>query len=424
MAGYDEDEVTMAVAAARRVAPAEAVGFLGAATAGGPPLARTVAAAQGWERVRTADFAGSPNAGMEALLACLDFVDAREEPALLVAADRARGPPDDPAEHGQGAAAVAVLVTPGAALQVEEVAASSRESYGETVRDEAGRPRSLGVGTRAADVLSEVARRLAEGEDGLRVACSEPDGVFARRTLEGTVSSDALVGGVVARTGDTATCSPFLALLEGLQDADEGDRFLLLAYGAGAAAGLRLRAAASVAGLPRPLQILERGGVDLDYGSYAQHRRFLTSRTGHEGSMGAYLPLPDYLDSVPQRYRLEAGRCVECGQVHFPPRLVCLSCGGRAFETEPLSGQGEVHAVTVIARGSAPSEFREQQDLIGAYAVALVRLREGPRIVAQMTDCDPETVEIGTPVEAVLRRIYRQEGVVRYGYKFRLGNLP
>ena len=78
-----------------------------------------------------------------------------------------------------------------------------------------------------------------------------------------------------------------------------------------------------------------------------------------------------------------------------------------------------MYARTVIAEGSSPSEFQDQQDLIGAYPVALVQLEEGPRLIAQLTEVDPEAVVIGLAIEAVFRRIYRQEGVARYGTKFR-----
>ena len=37
---------------------------------------------------------------------------------------------------------------------------------------------------------------------------------------------------------------------------------------------------------------------------------------------------------------------------------------------------------------------------------------------AQLTDCDPEMVRIGDSVRAVVRRIYEQEGIGRYGMKF------
>ena len=59
--------------------------------------------------------------------------------------------------------------------------------------------------------------------------------------------------------------------------------------------------------------------------------------------------------------------------------------------------------------------------MTGEFAVALIRLAEGPLIVGQMTDCDPHQLEIGTPVTMVTRRLYEQDGVLRYGYKFKPG---
>jgi uncharacterized OB-fold protein len=53
--------------------------------------------------------------------------------------------------------------------------------------------------------------------------------------------------------------------------------------------------------------------------------------------------------------------------------------------------------------------------------VALVDLAEGVRVTAQLTDVDPEDVEIGMPVEMVTRRIQEKgpQGYLVYGYKFR-----
>ena len=53
--------------------------------------------------------------------------------------------------------------------------------------------------------------------------------------------------------------------------------------------------------------------------------------------------------------------------------------------------------------------------------VALVKLDEGPMLTAQLTDVDPEAVEIGLPVEMVTRKLRSdgEEGMIVYGYKFR-----
>jgi hypothetical protein len=55
------------------------------------------------------------------------------------------------------------------------------------------------------------------------------------------------------------------------------------------------------------------------------------------------------------------------------------------------------------------------------YAVALVKLQEGPLVTAQLTDIAPDEVEIGMPVEMVTRKVreFGEDGVIVYGYKFR-----
>jgi uncharacterized OB-fold protein len=133
----------------------------------------------------------------------------------------------------------------------------------------------------------------------------------------------------------------------------------------------------------------------------------------------AYISIPTYWKSLPQRYKLVGCKCEGCGKILFPPRNFCDSCGGKIFSEFRLSGDGEVITNTIIARGAAPPEFIEQQKKAGSFAVVIVKLSEGPTIIAQMTDCDPNDVKIGMKVESVIRKIYEQEGVIRYGFKFR-----
>lgn len=133
----------------------------------------------------------------------------------------------------------------------------------------------------------------------------------------------------------------------------------------------------------------------------------------------AYISIPTYWKSLPQRYKLIGRKCVECGKILFPPRNFCDACGGKNFSDFRLSGEGEVITNTIIARGAAPPEFIDLQKKTGSFAVVIVKLSEGPTIIAQMTDCNPNDVAIGMKVESVIRKIYEQEGVIRYGFKFR-----
>lgn len=116
---------------------------------------------------------------------------------------------------------------------------------------------------------------------------------------------------------------------------------------------------------------------------------------------------------IPQRYRLEAGKCKNCGKIYFPPRLVCDECGGRKFETIRLKGEGKIFSWTVIR--VPPSEFKDQ----APYAIGIIELDEGVRITCQIVDCEFDEIEIGKRVKIEFRKISEdgKSGVIYYGYK-------
>lgn len=135
--------------------------------------------------------------------------------------------------------------------------------------------------------------------------------------------------------------------------------------------------------------------------------------------MGAHVSVPAYQRTIPQRYRLAAGKCTRCGAIVFPPKVACPTCRTTQQQDIFLSGWGQIESFTVIEGAGAPPEFVNQARALGRYVVALVRLDEGPRVVAQITDCEPESIWLGMRVKATFRQLYVQEGVIRYGYKFR-----
>ncbi|UCE20288.1 MAG: Zn-ribbon domain-containing OB-fold protein [Gemmatimonadota bacterium] len=119
-----------------------------------------------------------------------------------------------------------------------------------------------------------------------------------------------------------------------------------------------------------------------------------------------------YWREIPQRYRLEAGKCTRCGKTYFPPRLVC-ACGAREFEIVRLKDEGTLQTFTVIR--VAPSQFVDE----APYAIGIVELNDGVRLTAQVVDCDVEHLEIGQKVKVEFRRIQTvgEAGILCYGYK-------
>jgi len=115
------------------------------------------------------------------------------------------------------------------------------------------------------------------------------------------------------------------------------------------------------------------------------------------------------------RYRLIGARCKSCGRIHYPPRAACPYCGGRELESVELPRTGTLESWSVVY--SVPGNSR----LHAPTLVGLVRLDNGVRIVAELTDADPEDLKEGIRVEAVVRRVAEDgdTGTIAYAVKFR-----
>jgi uncharacterized OB-fold protein len=120
-----------------------------------------------------------------------------------------------------------------------------------------------------------------------------------------------------------------------------------------------------------------------------------------------------YWREIPQRYRLEAGRCKGCGKVWFPPRLVCPDCKKQTFEKVRLPDRGKLTTYTVIR--VAPKDFTDE----APYVVGIVELDGGVPLQCQVVDCTPEELAIGIPVKIEFRKIKEEgePGILCYGYK-------
>ena len=125
------------------------------------------------------------------------------------------------------------------------------------------------------------------------------------------------------------------------------------------------------------------------------------------------MPSPRYWREIPNRYRLEAARCAGCGKVVFPARRICPSCRGADFEKLTLARKGVVITSTVIH--VPPDDFLME----APYAMAVVETPEGARLMVQVVDCDPSTVQPGTEVSLEFRLIRKEghSGILCYGHK-------
>jgi uncharacterized protein len=106
--------------------------------------------------------------------------------------------------------------------------------------------------------------------------------------------------------------------------------------------------------------------------------------------------------------RLALQRCDGCDAVIWYPRGLCPECGGTSLTWFDASGRGRVYSYTVNRRGMG--EYREASP----YVLAYVELEEGPRVLTNVVDCDPESVRIGDAVRAVFHPAGDGVALVRF----------
>ncbi len=94
---------------------------------------------------------------------------------------------------------------------------------------------------------------------------------------------------------------------------------------------------------------------------------------------------------------LIGSECRNCGFKTLPQRRICPACHEIDCETITFSGHGKLSAFTIIYVPTA-SMLERGYDAKNPYCVGIVKLVEGPSVMAQILDVDlhqPENIKIG-----------------------------
>jgi len=97
-----------------------------------------------------------------------------------------------------------------------------------------------------------------------------------------------------------------------------------------------------------------------------------------------------------RRHELVVQRCTGCGTHRFPARDICSRCLSRDAAWTPVSGRGSVFSWAIMHKVYHPGFAAEVP-----YAVVVIELDEGARLVSNLVDCAPADIRAGMPVEVV-----------------------
>src|SRR5246127_606011 len=96
---------------------------------------------------------------------------------------------------------------------------------------------------------------------------------------------------------------------------------------------------------------------------------------------------------------LRLQRCEDCRHVYFPPRPFCPKCASRNVAVMKASGRATLLSY-VIHHRPAPG-------FTPPYAIAVVELAEGPRMMTNIIDCPqtPEALELDMKLEVAFEAL-------------------
>ena len=101
--------------------------------------------------------------------------------------------------------------------------------------------------------------------------------------------------------------------------------------------------------------------------------------------------------------------CEDCKHVQYYQQALCRACGGENLTHRPASGHGKVHSFSVVHRAPGPA-FKADVP----YAVLLVELREGPRMISTYLGGDPAEVTFDMDVMLVCEQVSNEITLPRF----------
>jgi len=112
-------------------------------------------------------------------------------------------------------------------------------------------------------------------------------------------------------------------------------------------------------------------------------------------------PTPEtqhYWDGTKQG-ELRLQKCDSCHSTYFPPRPFCPECGAREVSVVTASGRGTLYSYVI---NHLPSPGFEPP-----FAIAVVELEEGPRLMSNIVDCEqtPEALQLDMALEVTFERL-------------------
>ena len=432
VASHDEDTTTMGVEAARRAlrsAPGAAPSALWFATATPAYLDKTNAttvhaALRQPAEVGAFDFGGALRSGVGALRTALE--SGGTGTTLVVVSDLRDGLPTSADESAGGDGAAAVLVGddgPGTPVVAEYLGGASvsdefldrwrtaGDRRSRTWEERFGETRYVPLGADAWQAGLKAAGVTAEAVD--RVVVTGMHGRAAKAVGRALGVRDGVLADDLGSTvGQTGAAHAGLVLAAMLEEASPGEVVAVVSLADGAdVLVFRTTPALAAWSAADPVAAQVAAGADLPYGKFLSWRGMVTPEPPRR-------PEPQRVSSSAAwrneewKFGFVGSKDRSSGAVHLPPSRVSMT-GGAVDDMVPFDradAEATIATYTIDRLAYSPSP---------PIVFAVLDFDGGGRFPVELTDVDPDTVDIGDRVAMTFRRLYTADGIHDYFWKAR-----
>ncbi len=436
VANFDEDSITMAVAAGLDAlngtdhSKVDGVYFASTTLPYKERLnAGIITAALGTrDQVRAADFTGSPRAGTTALLAALESVSSGQTGTMMVCASESRlGKPASASEMIYGDGAAAMLVGDRNVIAEFKGSFSTTYDFVDHFRGDMAKYdrqwedrwiRDLGIEQLVPEAVQGLMDKCGlTGSDFNKVVfpCIYPP---ARKKVYKVLglNPEADQSNLQLEMGDSGAAHALVMLSAALKQASPGDKILVISFGSGCDAMVfevtdEIKNLAPRNGIAGGLA--RKAELD-NYNKYLVWRDILPVEVGLRGEEDVNTRFSMLWRKRKEVLGLWGCKCKNCGTAQYPQQRICANpeCGTADQMEEYLFSDKLGRVASFTADALAPS--------VNPPAIyGQVEFEGGGKYLFDLTDCDMNEVKTGMAVAMSFRRKFKdiKRGISNYFWK-------
>ena len=432
VANYDEDAITMAVAAAldclqQRDRNCIDGFFLASTSMPFGERQNAVIASDGLDckaGVRTADFSGSTRAGTTALLSALDATT--DETTLMICAGENRpAKPGSAQEHTYGDGAAAFLTGSNDIIAAFKGSFSVSHDFIDYRRTSTEKfihgweerwIREEGYSKIIPEAVNGLIKKYdLEVADFSKIIVACPvTGALKGIAKKIGAAPEQLQDNMIANVGDTGSAMALMMFVAALEEAKPGDKIMVVSYGSGSDA-LYFEVTDKIEEAKKGKKAItghlaDRNDINV-YGKYLVYRNLLPLEIGIRGEEIAPTAMSTLGRDGKGITALIGSRCTACETPQYPKQRVCVNpdCGA-IDEMEDYRFSDKIGALTAFTGDNLSFSWDPPQ------IYGLVDFEQGGRMLLDLTDCTLDTVSVGMPVKMSFRRKYADPDRGYHGY--------